>query len=69
MSSRNSPNLSTNETEDQIQPVFEEEHPFGMKEKINLAVMESSTASIEVISNKLPIYYTDFIGMSPTLVG
>jgi len=69
MASRKSPNLSTNETEDQIQPVFEEEHPFGMKEKINLAVMESSTASIEVISNKLPIYYTDFIGMSPALVG
>ncbi|MHA1112311.1 MAG: MFS transporter [Promethearchaeota archaeon] len=49
--------------------VLEEEPRFGKKEKLNMAIMESSTASIEVISSKLPIYYTDFIGMSSKLFG
>ncbi len=69
MTSHNSPNLSNHETEDQIQPVSEENPSFGEKEKLNLAIMESSTASVEVISNKLPIYYTDFIGINPNLIG
>lgn len=64
MSNNNSSNLSPDEIK------LEEDKPtFGKKEKINLAIMESSTASIEVISQKLPIYYTDFIGMSPSLIG
>ena len=42
---------------------------FSSSKRLQMATMESSTAAMIVVGNKLEKYYTDFIGMRPGLFG